>query len=87
MKLIVFRFAFNAYFSLLKEYESANEAQIAELQPFAQRCLVLAIKSKNVINFEELLALKAVKVLATKEKELFELFNLFINTDARDFKG
>ena len=57
------------------------------MQPFAQRCLVLAIKSKNVINFEELLALKAVRVLATKEKELFELFNLFINTDARDFKG
>ena len=72
---------------LLKEYEKATDAQIAETQQFAKRCLVLAIKSKNVINFEELLALKTVKVLATKDKDLYEFFNLFINTDAQNFKG
>jgi hypothetical protein len=40
-----------------------------------------------VINFEELLALKAVKALSSKEKELFDLFNLFMQSDAQDFKG
>lgn len=48
---------------------------------------MLAIKSKNVINFEELLALKAVKALAGKDKEVYELFNLFMQSDAQDFKG
>jgi hypothetical protein len=53
----------------------------------ARRCLVLAIKAKSVINFEELLALKAVKTLTTKDKELHEFFSLFITTDASNFKG
>lgn len=53
----------------------------------ARRCLVLAIKAKSVINFEELLALKAVKTLTTKDKDLLEFFSLFIKTDASDFKG
>lgn len=48
---------------------------------------MLAIKAKSVINFEELLALKAIKTLMTKDKELTEFFTLFIKTDARDFKG
>lgn len=48
---------------------------------------MLAIKAKRVINFEELLALKAVKMLTDKDKDLFEFFNLFIKTDAHDFKG
>lgn len=72
---------------MLKEYESAKDAEIEAAQTHAHRCIVLAIKSKSVINFEELLALKAVKLLATKEKEFYAFFNLFITSDARDFKG
>lgn len=53
----------------------------------ARRCLVLAIKAKSVINFEELLALKAVKLLGKMEKDLFLFFNLFIDSDAQNFKG
>jgi hypothetical protein len=53
----------------------------------AHRCVVLAIKSKSVINFEELLVLKSIKVLANKEKPLFEFFNLFMQTDSQNFKG
>ena len=83
----MFSNAFNAYQLLLQEFESASEAEIASAQPMAHRCLILAIKSNRVLNFEEILALKAVKVLQTKEKELFEFFSLFIKTDAQDFKG
>lgn len=79
--------AFNAYHLLLKEYESAKDAEIDEASGLAHRCIVLAIKSKSVINFEELSALKAVQLLAKKEKDFFAFFNLFITSDARDFKG
>jgi len=82
-----YRHAFNAYRLLLKEYESAKDSEIDAASDLAHRCIVLAIKSKSVINFEELSALKAVKLLATKEKDFFAFFNLFITSDARDFKG
>lgn len=72
---------------LLKEYESAKDAEIDAASDLAHRCIVLAIKSKCVINFEELSSLKTVKQLATKEKDFFAFFNLFITSDARDFKG
>lgn len=71
----------------MKEYESAKDADLEGASQMAHRCIVLAIKTKSVINFEELLALKTVKLLASKEKEFFEFFNLFIKSDARDFKG
>lgn len=71
----------------MKELESATDAQLTAAHTEARRCVILAIKSKNAINFEELLSLKAINQLATKEKELHEFFTLFIHSDARDFKG
>jgi len=47
----------------------------------------LAVKSKAVINFEELQALKAIKQLETKQTEVFEFLNLFTSTDAKSFKA
>ena len=52
----------------MKEYESAKDADLEGASQIAHRCIVLAIKTKSVINFEELLALKTVKLLASKEK-------------------
>lgn len=45
----------------MKELESATDAQLAAAQIEARRCVILAIKSKNAINFEELISLKAIK--------------------------
>ena len=67
--------------------ERASEAEIAEAAPQASRCIILAIKSKNAINFDELLGLKAVKLLESKDSEVFKFLNLFTTTDAQDFKG
>lgn len=36
---------------------------MAEQESAARRCVILAIKSSNVINFEELLDLKSIKAL------------------------
>ena len=79
--------AFKILSCLMKEMESATEADIAAAQSEAHRCVILAIKSKNAINFEELLALKAIKQLATKDKETHEFFTLFTRSNATDFKG
>jgi hypothetical protein len=45
----------------MKELESATDAQLVSFATEARRCVILAIKSKNAINFEELLGLKAIK--------------------------
>lgn len=57
--------------------------------------MILAIKTPNVINFEELLDLKAIKALEgvsiflthnlQKNKDVFSLLSLFTSTDAKNF--
>lgn len=48
--------------------------------------MILAIKTSNVINFEELLELKTIKALESKHQDVFKFLNLFTKTDAKNFK-
>ena len=51
---------------------------MASVENEARRCVILAIKSGNVINFEELLELKTIKALEAVSKLPF-LSNIFRN--------
>lgn len=72
----------------LRQFESDKSIQnIAQIEQHARRCVILAIKTSNVINFEELLDLKTIKGLESKHQDVFSFLNLFTQTDAKDFKG
>lgn len=55
------------------------------IEPHARRCVILAIKTTTVINFEELLDLKAIKALESKHQDVFKFLSLFTQTDAKNF--
>jgi hypothetical protein len=60
----------------LRQFE--NDKNMASVENEARRCVILAIKSGNVINFEELLELKTIKALEAVSKLPF-LSNIFRN--------
>jgi hypothetical protein len=67
--------AFQIMHAYLKQFESEKTASnLSAIQTHARRCVILAIKTPNVINFEELLDLKAIKAL---EGVSFFLTHLF----------
>jgi hypothetical protein len=61
----------------LRQFE--NDKNMASVENEARRCVILAIKSGNVINFEELLELKTIKALEAVSKLPF-LSKIFRNT-------
>jgi hypothetical protein len=51
----------------LRQFElDKNTANMAAIESHVKRCIILAIKTPNVINFEELQDLKAIKALEAK---------------------
>ena len=54
----------------------------------ARRCCVLAIKARDVINFEELLELHSIKSLekSAEHKEVLDFLHQFIDTGAKEFE-
>ena len=53
---------------------------MAPIEPHARRCVILAIKTTKVINFEELLDLKAIKALESVSPVDLAHIYLFRNT-------
>jgi hypothetical protein len=53
--------AFSVLHAYLRQFENKDNLTPSESE--ARRCVILAIKSRSVINFEELLDLKAIKSL------------------------
>ena len=47
----------------LRQFEADKGTNMAAVESEARRCVILAIKVSNVINFEELLDLKSIKAL------------------------
>jgi hypothetical protein len=58
----------------------------AEIENDSRRCVILAIKAVDVINFAELLALPAIQQLTQKHAQVSSLLNLFTSASAQDFK-
>jgi len=75
----------HAYLRLFKKKLSADELKLTERD--ARRCVILAIKAVDVINFEELLDLQAIKQLSGANEEVLNLLNLFTTTDAKGFEA
>lgn len=65
--------AFQVMHAYLRQFEfDKNTSNMAQIEPHARRCVILAIKTPNVINFEELLDLKAIKALESVSAFLSE---------------
>jgi len=83
--------AYNVMHAYLRTFEKVKNDEelkkIAALQESARRCIILAIKACSVINFEEILDLKAIKSVEQSEKEAFEFLSLFVNTDVKNFNS
>ena len=62
-----------------------QEEELKTLENEARRCVILAIKARDVINFEELLELSAINKLQGANQEVLDFLGLFINTNAKDF--
>ena len=75
----------HAYLKLFKNKLKADELKLTERD--ARRCVILAIKAVDVINFEELLDLEAIKQLTGKNEQVSNLLNLFTSTDAKGFES
>jgi hypothetical protein len=58
-----------------------------EVEACARRCVILALKASDIINFEELLEMESIKSLAGSHKEVVDFLSSFITTDAKDFKN
>lgn len=77
--------AFKVFFAALKLYEE-SDAAIATTEDDARRCVILAIKAVDVINFAELVDLPAIKQLTSKHTKVFALLELFSTATAQEFK-
>ena len=58
----------HAYLRLFKKQLSNKE--LGEIEADARRCVILAIKAVDVINFEELLELPAIKQMSGKNQDV-----------------
>ena len=55
---------------------------IASTEDDARRCVILAIKAVDVINFAELEDSPAIKLLTQKHSKVFALLNMFTQLSA-----
>jgi hypothetical protein len=53
----------------------------------ARRCCILAIKARDVINFEELLELESIKGLVKDHNVVLEFLHQFTEADAKAFEA
>ena len=74
----------HAYIKLFTEDDAQG---IEASQGEAKRCVILAIRAVDVINFAELVDLPAIKSLQAKNADLIKLLNLLSQSSAQDFAG
>ena len=60
----------------IKLFGEDDQKEIEAAQDEAKRCVILAIKAVDVINFAELVDLPAIKSLKEKNADLIKLLNL-----------
>ena len=71
----------------MKMYDGSDGAAVlAQTENDARRCVILAIKAVDIINFAELVNLPAIKQLTQNYSKVFSLLNLFTQTSAQEFK-
>lgn len=80
-------YAFKIMHAYVKLFKDGDKAGIESAQNEARRCIILAIKAVDVINFAELVDLPAIKDLQQKNQELIKLLNLLTQGSAKEFAG
>ena len=71
-------YAFKVLFTYMKLFaESDGQAVLSQTENDARRCVILAIKAVDIINFAELVNLPAIKQLTQNYSKVFSLLNLF----------
>lgn len=72
----------------LKLFQKSTEAELVsnQVETLAKRCVVLGVKVPTVIDFADILQLKAVKFLSGKDKQVFDFMSLFTQTDSKEFE-
>lgn len=78
--------AFRVMFAALKLFKE-NDADISKTEQDARRCVILAIKAVDIINFAELEDLAPIKSLTKKQAKVLSLLNLFTQASTKDFKN
>lgn len=74
-------------FNVTKHFLSDFTAQqSAELEKEAHRCVILAVKARDMITFEELRDIPAINHMQNSNKEMQEFLSLLIDSDAKGFK-
>ena len=71
----------HAYLKLFKGDEAST------IESDARRCVILAIKAVDVINFAELLDMPSVKQLTDKHAQLLKLLNALSQSSCSEFAG
>jgi len=79
--------AFSLMHAHLRLFEKAGNSDLSDQSAAVRRCVILAVKANNIINFEELQDLKAVKTLkgSNQDQNVMDFLNLFTQTDALQF--
>ena len=79
--------AFKVLFTNLKLYDESDGPEVlSQTENDARRCVILAIKAVDVINFAELVGLPAIRQLTQNYSKVFSLLNLFTQASAQEFK-
>lgn len=79
--------AFKIMHAYIKLFTEDDAQGIEASQAEAKRCVILAIRAVDVINFAELVDLPAIKSLQAKNADLIKLLNLLSQSSAQDFAG
>ena len=80
-------YAFKVMHAYLRLFKASDAKGMEEAQTEARRCVILAIKALDVINFAELLDLPVIKKLQDKNEKVFKLLNLLSQSSAKEFAG
>ena len=79
---------FSSAFRLMHAYIRLIEnSEDASAEDDARRCVILAIKAVDIINFAELVELPAIQQLTKKHAKVSSLLGLFNTATASEFKG
>ena len=79
--------AFRLYYEAAKIVDTKQATIKPEIQQqTAQSAVFNAIKSQNILNFEEIAALKIVKELEQKAKDVYKVLQMFQSSDVASFQ-
>lgn len=75
--------AFKVYY---ETFRLIDDKESDKVKSEAERLIIAAIKSPEVINFKEIMQIKAVQDLKKSAKQLFEFLEAFLNKDIAAFR-